>query len=470
MFLGELYPSQIPGAELLVNKKRGLLSYEQGCGKTVIAIASAEKLYELDKASTTLIVAPSSLTWQWADKLEEFTKSEYVLAEADNRASRTYEPVEAGYNIVGYHLFRNDFRTILKHRFDIVIMDEAQEFRSTKSKTRKLVLELNRAYDPTYRWALTGTAIANHLEELYSIFYWIDKTFLPPWPVFEKKHIIRDKRTKRIYKYKNLKVINSILDHRMSRKEMSEMGRDYPKLVEQIHTVKRSKDYEKAEATLLKYLDNMVESMEISMDGTIKGNGIDRDVSKAFHAVKEALWTKEKLNAAISISQSILSENDANKIVHFSFFKLPLYELQTCLGQLGIPTELFTGDQSTAEKRQAVRNIEKGSTRVLLASNAAYKGVDLTTVNNIVHLDIPPSWEVLDQRNKRGRRITSVHSTTVVTYLMIAYSLEVFYYNLVKRKGDLANAVYSGSKDAVIVRPESLRQFLKKKDEQRAIK
>lgn len=470
MFKGSLYDSQIPGAELLVNKKKALLCYEQGCGKSIISLAGTEKLFELSKAKTVLTVVPSSLTWQWADKIEEFTDSEYSLAEASNGASRTYEPIENGYNLVGYHLFRNDFRTILQHSFDIVIMDEAQEFRSTSSKTRKLVLELNREKDPTYRWALTGTAIANHLEELYSIFYWVDKNFLPPWPSFEKKHIVRNKRTKQIVSYKNLKSLNKILPHKMSRKEMSEMGRDFPELIEKIYTVKRSKEYEKAESKLLECLDNMVESLEINSKGNLKGIRRDRKVSRAFHETKQALWSKDKCKTALELSNTILSENPRNKILFFSFYKQPLYDLQKRLGSFGSKSEYFTGDQTLEQKRKAIKEVEEGSTRILLASNAGYKGLDLPTFNHVIHLDIPFSWEVLDQRNKRARRITSVNSTTVVIYLVFQYGIDLYYYNQVKRKGDLADATYRGTKDTVIVKPESLRQFLKKKDAKRTLR
>lgn len=466
MFHGTLFKSQVPAAEFLVNRKKVLLGWEQGCGKTIISTAATEKLFELGKASTALVVAQPSIIWQWADKLDEFTDSQYVLAEAGNRVSRSYEPIPQGYNLVGYNLFRNDFSSILKHHYDIVIMDEAQEFRSTKSKTRKLVLQLNRDMNPTYRWALTGTAIANALEELYSLMYWVDKDFLPPWPVFEKRHIKRNHH-KQIQGYKNIKSLNKLLPYRFSRKEMKDMGRDYPTLVEQIVTVKKSKEYEKAEKELLKELDTMAELMVIDGKGNVQGSRHRGTVAKAFTKAKKSLAGEDKLREAVSIIKRVLAENGSNKLICFSFYKQPITLLQHSLGDASIDSQRFTGSESSDEKRAAIHEVEKGDSRVLLASNAGYKGLDLPSFNFVLHLDVPPSWEILDQRNKRARRITSVHGTTVVIYLVFEYSLELYYLNLVKQKGLLAEAAYHGTRDSIVMKPESLRQFLMRDDRAR---
>lgn len=458
MFNGQLYEKQKPGAGFLVNKRKALFAWEQGAGKTVISLAAACKLFDIGKADTCLIVAPSGITWQWMDKISEFTSNDAVLAEASNEVSRRYEPIERGFTVVGYHLFRNDFDILNRYPYDIVICDEAQEFSNTRSVTRKLVLANNRAHDPDYRWALTGTAISKRYEQLYSILYWVDKNFLPPWPDFEKKHIVRAGPKGPIVKYKNIKSLSTYLGNRVSRLELEDLGKDVPKLIEKLVTIPRTKEYEKAEKNLLAELDSMVKA----------NRPFEGKARNAFTKVRQTTWTAGRKRAVCSHVRSVLEENPQTRIMVFSKEKGPLREVKADLLLHGLQSVLYTGNESAEEKRRAAGAISEGSVRILLSSNAGYRGLDIPSITHVSHIDVPPSWDILDQRNKRGRRLTSKHSHTLVTYFAFEYSLELYYLNLVKLIGKAADAAYHGTVDEIVVKPESLSSFLRKTDEERA--
>lgn len=456
MFKGKLFSEQTPAAEFLCNRKKVLLAWEQGTGKTIISLAAASKLFELGKVNKALVLCPSSFAWQWEDKLTEFTELEYSYVKREDKEAREYE-LESGVCIVPYSLYRRDYEKIHSKEWDLIITDEAQEFSNTKSKTRKLLLALNRLQEPTYRWALSGTAISNRLEELYSILYWVDKDFLPPWPKFEKRHIIRNS-FKAIERYKNLDGLNVYLQKRVSRKTHKDMAGQLPKLLTKVHTLPQDKEYRDKEASLLKELDKVVEDLTFTSSGEVEGLKRSPEATKAFHAVKQQLSTS-KIPYTLDLIHNTLKENNESKIVVFSFYKEPLYELKKSLSSQDIVNSSFTGDETLEEKKKAVEVFKKEG-RVLLSSDAGAEGLDLPFANYAIQLDVPFSYRVWDQRNKRIVRASSKFNSVVVNYLLLERSFESYFFEIVRRKGKLAEAVLEGKGDRVTMKPQSLRQYL----------
>lgn len=437
-----------------------LLGWEQGTGKTIVSLAAAEKLFDLEKAQRALVLAPTSIAWQWEDKIHEFTTSNCALVESKQRALREYDiSLDYSYWIVPYSIFRRDYTYIFNRPFDLVIADEAQEFKNNRSKTYKLMLALNRAINPTYRWALTGTAISRKLEELYRIFYWVDKRFLPPWPVFEENHIIRSELTNQITAYKNLKSLNRLLPQRFDRKKLSDFEGQMPKLVERVHRIEQTDQYKEAERHLMDVLEDLVQDIEFDDEGALKGFAPSSEVSQAFHACRKAVIPESKLQYVINLDREILDENSENRHIIFCFYKHPLYTLHgECNGHL------FTGDQSGPQKRTNVHRFEQGDGgRTLLASNAGSTGLDLPFARYLTNLDVPFTWGIRDQRNRRIVRASSKYRTAVANSVIMKDSIEEFYYLVVRNLERLANATYEGVEDEIKIKPSSLRQWLKDK-------
>jgi SNF2 family DNA or RNA helicase len=60
--------------------------------------------------------------------------------------------------------------------FDVVVLDEAQRIKNKDSKTAQAVRAINRSRS----WALTGTPIENHPDDLVNIFAFVDPDRIPP--------------------------------------------------------------------------------------------------------------------------------------------------------------------------------------------------------------------------------------------------------------------------------------------------
>ena len=459
MFNGELYDIQKEAAQFLCAKKQALLAWEQGTGKTVISIAAADRLLELGHIQNVLVITLPSLVWQWEEKFKEFTDRNVKVAFPSRKSTRDYD-TDAAHPIfiTSYSLFLKDYDTIAGKNWDLVICDEAQQFKNNASKTAKYIKKLNSASKPTYRWALTGTAISNKLEELYSIMYWVDKDFLPSWPTFEKSHIVRNPYTKQIQSYRQLKGLKLHLQKRLHRGTQEDLRGKMPLLLPPVHHyLKKSAELKTAELELISVLDDLAIRIK-DASGDISSN--DPRVSRAFHKVRNALVSEDKIDYAVRLAANLLNENEENRVVIFSFHKSPLYELKRTFQQNGFDAFTFTGDETSEEKQQAVQAFKEKSS-VLLCSSAGEAGLDLPFANYLIHLDIPFSYASLDQRSKRITRAGSKHKFAVVHYLMIKDSMEEFYYQIVRRKEQLAQATYGKSEEQeVVIKTESLRQFL----------
>ena len=68
MFTGQLKPYQVEGVDAMVDRKKMLVAYEMGLGKTCMTIAALEKLKE-DKDKPMLIICLSSLKYQWKKEI-----------------------------------------------------------------------------------------------------------------------------------------------------------------------------------------------------------------------------------------------------------------------------------------------------------------------------------------------------------------------------------------------------------------
>jgi len=80
MFKGHLYPFQEIGVEKLSTSSYYLLGDNVGLGKTIQSLAAVEKKHFNQYIfQRTLIVCPNTIVKQWAEKINEFTDSNFVI-------------------------------------------------------------------------------------------------------------------------------------------------------------------------------------------------------------------------------------------------------------------------------------------------------------------------------------------------------------------------------------------------------
>ena len=192
---------QVRGAaflhELLVYQKGGILGDDMGLGKTIQVIAFLTAAYgktgdERDRKRMrkirrvkgwypkTLIICPGSLMANWQDELRRWGWWHVDLYHgATVHKEEILQQIKAGtleIVITTYDTYRLSAGSINMIQWDCVIADECHKIKERKSNTTIILNEIN----ALCRIGLTGTAIQNKYEELWTLLNWTNPGKLGP--------------------------------------------------------------------------------------------------------------------------------------------------------------------------------------------------------------------------------------------------------------------------------------------------
>ena len=172
---GTLMPFQKDGVQALINMERLLLSDDMGLGKTVQVIAALRILWKQGKLISSLIVTPASILDQWRQELNRWAPEMNGIIVRGSPTQRGWQWQAGGeFTLVSYDILRQDGKFItglrsIENPWDVVVLDEAQRIKN-RIKTSQIAKKLPRLRS----WALTGTPLENHENELGSIIEYVD--------------------------------------------------------------------------------------------------------------------------------------------------------------------------------------------------------------------------------------------------------------------------------------------------------
>lgn len=520
-FTGTLLPYQNEAVDKMVERKKVLVAYDLGLGKTVLTISAVEALRdsgELD--GTTLVVCLSSLKYQWQKEIHKFSNSHAFVIDGttSQRQLQYMDAVEFEYVIVNYEQVVNDWKHISKIPLNALILDEATAVKSFRSKRSKRVKELSRDID--VRFALTGTPIENgRPEELYSIMQAVDSSVLGQrFDLFDQTFIVRNKFGG-VERYRNLPKLHERLKTASVRKAQTDED-VAPYLPDTIERDPFLVPFDRYGATVYRQIATDLE-LELSEAQSLFGAswsvdahyGQGRQMGGPEDALRGSIMSKitalrmlcdhpqllassaaawspfgtdgskylaelledsknlttlgkaktPKLDALTALVKDHLDTDDANKIVVFCSYVDMASFIQDRVGG-----EIYTGKMSAKEKEAAkVRFQTQPETRVLISTDAGGYGVDLPQANMLVNYDLPWSSGLAVQRNGRIKRASSKWPSIVIQDLLMSDSIEERQHAVLRQKGAVAAAVVDGkginTLGGVDMTAGSLADFLRQK-------
>ncbi len=169
-----LRPYQLAGfnwlAALYEHRLGGVLADDMGLGKTLQTLALFSHVREQGLSDRPfLVVAPTSVVFNWAAEAERFTPGLRVAAIAETRARRGSEldAAIAGADVVvtSYTLFRLEYEHYAAVDWAALVLDEAQFVKNHQSQSYQNVKRL----PAPVKIAITGTPMENNLMELWSL-------------------------------------------------------------------------------------------------------------------------------------------------------------------------------------------------------------------------------------------------------------------------------------------------------------
>lgn len=167
----ELLEHQQEGVQFLTRQGSGLLAFEQGLGKTFVAIEAFRKLLEEGRADKLLVVCPNSLKRNWVAELQKFAPNVSVdLVEGPPRARRNaFASSKSRVVITSYETARAEttaLSALCQRQRTALVLDESHAAKNWKSLTSTAM----RAVAPhaNFRWLLSGTPVTNTANDLYT--------------------------------------------------------------------------------------------------------------------------------------------------------------------------------------------------------------------------------------------------------------------------------------------------------------
>jgi len=506
MLTTPLYPYQDSAVDQILDIGYGLVAYEMGLGKTMVAIAAIEELLGHDEIDSALIVVPSGLRYQWAESIAKFTDvktktkrvknesitiptEEYCVVVNGTPAQRyqQYDHVLAhrpDYVLCSYEQVVIDWDFYNTAAFDCMVLDECTAIKGFKAKRSKAIKRL----DAPFRIGLSGTPLENRPEEVFSIMEFIEPDHLGRFDLFDKAYIVRN-HWGAVVRYKNLDVLNKKLRQVMSRKTRLdpdvapylpavEHKEEYVGLSAKAHRLYKEISAElvadledanydgsfdlaayyrgetgdmgsqgkiAAKVMALQMLCDHPDLLQISAD---KYDSEENGGSQYAYDLQQAgrlddLGRSEKFEAVVEDVRDLLDSNPANKVIVFSFFKGMLRMLSEALADHD--HVLYTGDLTAAGKAAAKARFQNNSEcRVFLSSDAGGYGVDLPQANYLINYDLAESAGKMDQRNARHVRAGSEFEHVFVVNYLVEGSIEERIFKRLAFKRSVSRAVIDG--------------------------
>jgi SNF2 family DNA or RNA helicase len=493
-FTKELRLYQEAASKRIVERGRCLLALDLGTGKTIVSLHAIEKLREEGKIKCALLIMSSSLTYQWSEKIGQFTDTQSVLLVDSSLSIAKREAVltEAmsqppSYLIMGLRQAVKHVDFIKRLNPELILVDEVTSIKNFGSQQSKAIKKMT----STYRIGLTAEPIENgKAEELYSIMQWIDPQLFGNWQGFEDKYINRNSYNI-ITDYKNVDEMHSILmtaciNKRRTDKDVATFMptvEEYDIYVEMDNATRNI--YAGIAQDLLQELRGGGERAVLDLaryysGGRQEGGEVGRAASRltSLHLLCDSPTLLEasarayedpadprgssyanqllragrlpstpvlgaKIEACVELVEKYLSSNPEHKVIVFARFKGVLPILAKQLDKYG--SVLFTGDLNGKQRGEAISKFATSpDVRLFLSSDAGGYGVDLYMASHLINFDLPMSSGTFKQRNGRHVRASSTFRTVYIDNLILEGSVEEYQKKRLDYKARVGSAIVSG--------------------------
>lgn len=482
----------------MVNRKKMLVAYEMGLGKTCMTIAALEKLKEIgDLTKPTLVIALSSLKYQWQKEIAKFS-DDYasVIDGAKSVRSTRWErdmgwEEHTGYIIANYETIVADWDIIKDYEWGAVVCDEATAIKGFRSKRAKAVKKLGSKIP--IRFALTGTPIENgRPEEVYSIMQFVDDGLLGRFDLFDQTFIVRN-HFGGVQRYRNLPIFHEKMKQASVRKIQTDPDVS-PYLPDTIHRDPLTINFDKKTSSLYNFIADelsnelyeaqqllganfslmahyghdskpgssadmmrgsimskitslrmLCDSPQLLVDSSDKfdkqlGEGSAYVSSLKARGLLDEVVKTPKLDTLKTYITDHLDTDPAAKVVVFTSWVGMLSPIQDAVGGT-----LYTGSMNAKEKEASkTRFLTDPDCRVFISSDAGGYGVDLPIANLLINYDLPWSAGLAVQRNGRIKRASSRWPSITIQDMLVANSIEERQYDMLQQKNAVADAVMDG--------------------------
>ena len=411
---------QMTGVKWLYNIYKsgfgGILADEMGLGKSIQLIYLIKLIIKENPNAKILIVAPTSLIYNWEKEFDKFAPTLNYKVFAENKQHRL-NVLEHTKNInifiTSYGLIRNDFKEYENINFELIAIDEAQNIKNPKAMITKSVKGLK----ANTKLALTGTPLENNIMELWSIFDFIMPGYLANNKKFQELYNVKDMMEESV---KKLNRLNEQIKYFILRRKKKDVVKDLPDKIENNIYIDLNQNQKKIYAA-------EVQKTKDSLEEMIKTEGFEKAKFKILQlltklrqiCVDPSIIFENYKGESSKIEEllKIVSEAKANghKILIFTTYKKALDLLIPKLNNLDISSYYIDGSVPSKKRIELVEKFNSDDTDAFVITlKAGGTGLNLTAATVVIHLDLWWNPQVENQATDRAHRIGQKNTVEVI--------------------------------------------------------
>ena len=451
-----------------------ILADEVGLGKTIEAGIILKELLTRGLVNSILIICPKALLTQWKDELREKFGENFEIANENGFSGFEYEDKV----ICSSGLLLHRSKQIQSRKWDLVIVDEAHQYRNTKSKGRSCLVEIQKSH----LLLLTATPINNKLTDLFSLVDLVYPGLLETENSFKSRYSADTKN--RIVREDTVNELKNKIAEVMCRTRKIETDIPFTQRFvesrrinaspEELEFIERTTDYLKdlcnnrfKTVEELK-IQNPLKKREFSMAQSnailiFQALSIQQSISSSPKAaidtlnkrynkhpaerpiLKEIIKLAHKIKPAkLELLKQILKEVKNKQAVIFCLRKSTAYELQSILNKKFGKAEVYSGDISSHIKRKKIIDeFKKGNIQYLVATDAAAEGLNLQHCNILFNYDLHWNPMKIEQRIGRIHRFGQEQDVTIFN-LSVKDTIDDYVIHVLFQKIDLFTMTIGG--------------------------
>ena len=418
------------------------LADDMGLGKTLqlLTVMLARR-----SEGPTLVVAPTSVCWNWVEEAERFTPELRVILLGDARRSARGELGPGDVLVCSYGLLVNEAESLAEVGWGTVVLDEAQAIKNAGTQRSRAACALKAGF----RVAATGTPVENHPEEMWSLFRYLNPGLLGSQKGYGQ----------RFGGDKGQQELARLVRPFLLRRTKGQVLHELPPRTEILERVPMSAGESALYESLRRQAVDGLKAADDYVSVLAQLTRLRRVCCHPRLVVPEMGMASSKLDRFRELVEELV-ENGHRALV-FSQFVSYLEILRSQLDEWGISYAYLDGSTPAAARRKAVKAFQEGQGDLFLISlKAGGTGLNLTGADYVIHMD--PWWNpaVEDQASDRAHRMGQRKPVTV--YRLVAQgTVEEQIVELHAQKRDLADRLLQGTESSGRLTAQDLLALLR---------
>lgn len=427
--MAKLRPYQERGFSWMYRNMRigfgSIIADDMGLGKTLQVITLLLKIKEegaLNKQKA-LIVAPTGLLTNWEAEFARFAPS--LSVHTYHGTSRNLKNFDEDVLLTSYGMIRSDASVLKKRKWEIMVIDEAQNIKNHSTEQSKAVKSISAGVHV----AMSGTPVENRLTEFWSIMDYANKGYLDTVNQFvtdfakpiqltnDMDCVNRFRKITAPFMMRRLKSDRSIISDLPDKIELNRFSQ---------LTAPQAALYDQTLETAMTTIEAIVDTDRESL---FTRQGLVLQLILALKQIcnhptqflKNGDLRPElsgKVDLLMELLQTIIESDE--KVLIFTQFREMGEMLQSFIEQqFGERPMFYHGGCSIEQRKEMVERFQKNKADkvFILSLKAAGTGLNLTAASHVIHYDLWWNPAVEAQATDRAYRIGQNKNVMVYRFI-----------------------------------------------------